>query len=430
MRRRIALALVVLAALGRSAQARAGDGTTTTCGSKVARDNVVACAVGASLTVRAQKEATEAAKGRETAAEPVLPSSPVLSVTAAQRTSSGIRPLANWSVALFQEIEIAGQRGARQRAAGEGVAAEKQRTAATERDAALAAWRAYFEALGAKEDVRRAKKVEALAAKIDVAVTAGAQGGLAAGIDTELAGARLLQATQARLGAERAEKAAVVALATLWGRDPSLPALAVEGALTPLAGVEDFVAKSSPKPAADKPEALALEADKRALEARADELSRARVPNVTLSVFVQNDGVNELVVGAGLTIPIPLPQPVGRTNAGEIAEAEALARKAGTEAEAVRRAARGDVASAVSEYTSRKAEVDAFSAERLARAEASLANIAAEIAAGRYSLKDAAQAQQALVEVLAAHVQAQKALCLASIEVVRAAGLPIEGASK
>lgn len=430
MCRRIAPALlVVLAALGRGAEARAEDGTAT-CGNKATRDNVAACAVRTSLSVRAQKDATEAATARVTAAEPVLPSAPVVGVSVARRTATGLAPLVNWSASLSQEIEIAGQRGARQRAANEGVESEKQSTIATEREAALAAWRAYFEALGANEDVKRAKQVEALAAKIETAVAAGSTGGLASGLDAELAGARALQAKQARLAAERAEKAAGLTLAGLWGKDASAGGVTVEGGLVPLAGVEELVAKSAPKPAADKPEALAFDAAKRSLEARADELRRARVPNLTLSVFVQNDGVNEIVFGAGVSIPIPLPQPVGRTNAGEIAEAEALSRKAGTEAEALRRAARTDVAVALGEYKSRKAEVDAFSAERLTRAEASLASIAAEIEARRLALKDAAQAQQSLIDVLAAHVQARRALCLASVEVVRAAGLPIEGASK
>lgn len=420
--------LVLLVVLHHGAEARAADGTT--CGTKATRDNVASCAIRASLGVKAQTEATEAASARVTAAEPILPSLPVLGASAAQRTARGITPVLNWSASLSQEIEVAGQRSARLTSAAAEVEAERQRGVATERDAALAAWRAYFEALGAKEEVKRARSVEALAAKIETAVTAASAGGLASGIDAELAGARTLQATQARLAAERAEKAALVTLAALWGKDPSQVTLTAEGPLTPLAGVEELAAKSAPKPATEKPEALALDAEKRSLEARADELRRARVPNLTVSLFVQNDGVNETVVGAGVSIPIPLPQPLGRSNAGEIAEASALSRRAATEAESVRRGAKADVAAAVAEYRSRKAEVDAFAADRLTRAETSLAGIATEIEAGRLSLKDAAQAQQALVDVLAAHLQARRALCLASVEVVRAAGLPVEGVTR
>ena len=154
------------------------------------------------------------------------------------------------------------------------------------------------------------------------------------------------------------------------------------------------------------------------------------VPNLTLSAFVQRDGFDELVFGGGLSIPIPLPHPVTRTNAGEIAEASALARKAGAEAEAVRRKVSGELAAAVAEYTSRKAEVGAFTADRIARAEKSLANIAAEISAGRIALKDAAAAQQALAEVLASYFAAKRALCLASVEVAKAGGLAVEGAAR
>lgn len=399
------------------------------CGGKITRENVASCAVKASLAVRSQKEAVEAAKGRRTAAEVVLPSAPQLALSAAHRSAKGMEPVLNLYASLSQEIEIAGQRDARQKAAEAGVAAEEKRGAVTEREAALAAWRVYFEALGAAEEARLAGRVEGLWAGVAKAVAASAESGIAAGVEVELAEASALKATAARLAAERSEKSAKVALATLVGRDPSLGALTVEGELTPIAGAEELAAKAAPKPK-EPAAAQALEAEKRAAEAKAEELSRARAPNLTLSVFVQRDGFDELVIGGGLTLPIPLPQPVTRTNAGEIAEASALARRAGVEAEAARKKTGAELAAAVAEYTSRKAEVGAFTAEKIARTEKSLKNIAAEVEAGRLALRDAAAAQQALVEVLTAHLAAKRALCAASIEVARAGGLAVEGGAR
>ena len=418
---------LIVGAAGAGGAARADE---VACSGKITRDNVVSCALRASLSVRSQKESVEAAKGRVVAAEVVLPSAPQLALSAAHRSASGQAPALNLYATLSQEIEIGGQRGARQKAAEASVAAEERRGAATERETALAAWRAYFEVVGAAEEVRLAGRVEALWSGVAKAVGASGEGGLASGLEVDLAEASALRATMAKLSAERAEKSAKVALGALVGRDPSVGALAVEGGLTPIAAAEELAAKSAPKPKGEPVQALALEAEKRAAEAKVDELSRARVPNLTLSVFVQRDGFDELVIGGGLSLPIPLPQPVTRTNAGEIAEASALARKAGVEAEAARKKATSDLAAAVAEYTSRKAEVSAFSAERLARAEKSVAAIAAEVEAGRVPLKDAVLAQQALIEVLTSHLAAKRALCLASVEVARAGGLAVEGGSR
>ena len=399
------------------------------CGAKITRDNVAACAVRASLAVRAQKEAVEAAKGRRTAADVVLPSAPQLAVSGAHRSAAGMEAVLNLSATLSQEIEIGGQRAARQKAADAGIEAEEKRTATTEREAALAAWRAYFEAIGAAEEARLAGRVEALWEGVAKAVGASAENGLASGVEVELAEANALKAMQARLAAERAERSAKVALAALVGRDPAL-ALAVEGELSPIAGADELAAKTAPKPKVEPAAAQALDAEKKAAEAKAEELRRGRVPNLTLSAFVQRDGFDELVIGGGLSIPIPLPHPAASANAGAIAEASALARKAGAEAEAVRRETNAQLAAAVAEYTSRKAEVSAFTPERIARAEKSLTNIAAEVQAGRLSLKDAAATQQALAEVLASHVAARRALSAASVEVAKAGGLAVEGGAR
>lgn len=419
--------LAVMAVLERPRDAAAEE---PACDSKVTRDNVVPCALRASLSVRAQKESVEAAKGRRTAADPVLPSGPEVAVSAAHRSAAGASSVLNLYATLSQEIEIGGQRGARQKAADAGVEAEQQRRTRTERETALLAWQAYFEALGAAEELALAKRMEALSAGVATAVTASADKGLSSGIDAQLAEAGALKALQDRLAAERAEKTARAALAAQWGRDASLPALPVEGELSPIGAAEALAASAAPKPAADPIEAKVLDADRLAREAKVDELRRSRVPNITLSVFVQRDGFGELVIGGGLSLPIPLPHPVTRTNAGEIAESEALARKAATEAEAVRRKAGADLSAAAAEYTARKAEVGAFSAEKVARAEKSLKSIAAEVEAGRLALKDAALAQQALVTVLRSHLAARKALCLASVEVARAGGLAVEGGAK
>jgi outer membrane protein, heavy metal efflux system len=147
-------------------------------------------------------------------------------------------------------------------------------------------------------------------------------------------------------------------------------------------------------------------------------------------VFAQNDGFNERVFGAGLALPIPLPGNVGHTYIGEIAEAEALARKARAEREQFERDIRLDVARAAQMFEATARAVEVFSKERLARAEQSLESLAGEVEAGRLAVRDAIVSQQALVELLRAHVAARRAWCVASVELARALGLALEGSAR
>ena len=71
-------------------------------------------------------------------------------------------------------------------------------------------------------------------------------------------------------------------------------------------------------------------------------------------------------------------------------------------------------------------EIALFSAERLRRAEEAIASIAGELEAHRLPLRDALIMQQGLVELLQAHVEARRLLCLASVELARVSGLPLE----
>jgi cobalt-zinc-cadmium efflux system outer membrane protein len=117
---------------------------------------------------------------------------------------------------------------------------------------------------------------------------------------------------------------------------------------------------------------------------------------------------------------------VGRLYAGDIAEAEALARRAAVETEQQRRRLREQLAVARQAYRSLGDEVARYTPARLAQASRSLESIADQIAAGRLAVRDALLAQQSLLELLLAAVEARHALCLASVELARAAGVALE----
>jgi len=136
------------------------------------------------------------------------------------------------------------------------------------------------------------------------------------------------------------------------------------------------------------------------------------------------------MIGFGLALPIVFPQPVGRTYEGEILESEALSHKLMTDAEDKKRTARREIATARQAYDASMQARNLYSPERIARAQKSLESIASEIEAGRLLIRDAIVAQQTLVEMLRASIEARRAVCVASVALAKAAGIALErGAS-
>ena len=412
-----ALLAAALAALAGSAVARNPADCVV-----VTRANLGRCALAANSILESERWRQEAAQGRLDAASPWLPANPSLALTGAQRTAADAGPtVTNWTATLSQPLEIAGQRGARRAAASaELEIVERQRTTVA-RDVVAQAWAVYFEVLAAREHVRVAGDLEAALQQLEQAARGRAERGLLAPVEADIAEIARLKATQQRIVAVRQLQTSHASLALALGAAEGGPELTVTGDLTPIT-----VTLVSRPAEASRPEIAALQAEKRAFSERARLFRRARVPDVTLSVFAQRDGFAERVLGVGVALPLPLPSPVGRTLSGEIAEAEALSRRAETELERTRRRLRSSLLVARTGYDSRRAELELFTPERRARAEQTLRDLASEIVAGRLSVREAIMIEQSLIEFLRGYVEARHALCSASVELARASGVAFE----
>lgn len=383
---------------------------------------VVRCALAASPAIRAAEAEADAAAGRREAARPLLPSNPSIQVSLAGRRGllNGERDV-NIYGQLAQEIEIAGQRRRRIAAADAELAGIRRRVDAVRRELAALALSHYYEALAAAE--QRAlldRMVTAAAALIDLAET-GERAGLTSQLGADVVAAQLVRLRQQQIDAGRRLTAANVQLAALLGHDPIHPPVRAAGALAPLPVPEDSDALAA---AAEerRAELAVLTAERDFHARRVDALRRARAPNPSLILYAQRDGFAERVLGGGFALPIPLPHPLGRTHAGEIAEARALVRRAEADREQLRRVVRAEVAVAAAALQARRAELAAFDPARLARAEQHLAALAQEMAIGRLPIRDAVVMQQTLLDYLLAHIEARRAVCLAAVELARAAG--------
>jgi cobalt-zinc-cadmium efflux system outer membrane protein len=405
----------------RGAVARADEGPDCR---HVERANLVRCATGASVARQAAGAAIEAAEGRAMTTDPWFPSAPSLGLTGARRTAGG-EGVWNWSATLGVELNLAGERGARRRAFTDEKEAETRRADGLERQIAVEAFRSYFELIAAREASRLARELEAASKRVWDAASAAAARGALPGVEADLAEVAYLRVLQRRISSEHDERRAHGELATMLGFAKA-DAVSVDGALVPLARAEQARAGA----ARETPEAAAFEADARAFTARADAQRRRRVPNPTVSVFAERDGFYENVLGLGLSMPLPLPEPLGRMNQGEITESEALARRAKLLAAHSRRRTRSDLLAALASYDSARDAAALFTAERLGRARSTIEHLATDVETARISARDAVILETPLFELLAGAVSARKELCIASAEVVWAAGLDFEGARR
>ncbi len=393
----------------------------------VTRANLATCALMASLPVASERWAHEAAEGRLTAASHWLPSNPSVALSGARRSEVGTgRTVTNWTATLSQELEVAGQRGARRAAAAAEVDASDQHGKVVARDVVAQAWTWYFEVLAARELERVAQQLESALAQLEQTARGRSERGLLAPVDADVAEIALLKATQGRIAAARQLHISEATLALSIGLAPAAPPLKVDGELTPI----DVGVGVEARDGVGRPEVAALKAEQRAFAERARMFRRSRVPDITLSVFAQRDGFAERVLGVGVALPLPLPSPVGRTFSGEIAEADALSRRAGTEVERKRRELRSTLLIARTDYDSRRVELEVFTPERRARAAQTLLDLDSEITAGRLNVRDAIVIERSLIEFLQGYVEARRALCLASVELARASGFAFQGVAQ
>lgn len=399
--------------------------------SAISRGNLVPCALRASRSVRQERGEAAVRDARVAAASPFLPSNPTLSGSLARRspTGSNADPAVNWTLTLAQELELAGQRGARIRAAESEALAQRFRIVTSEREAAAVAWLAYFDAVAARAEQRLAEELEKAAKAMAAAARARADKGVGAEVEADAVEATSLRTEQARVAAAGRLRTADAVLALITGNPAAVPPQLPNAELLPLADAGADVRASLARATEGRAELLALDAEERAFEARASLYRRARVPNLTLSAFAQNDGYNERVFGFGLALPIPLPG-LGRTYRGEIAEAEAMAQRQALQRATATHDISLEVVRAVADVDTRKAELALFTPARIERAQRSLVSLGQEVEAGRMPVRDALVTQDRFIDLLRAHVEARRALCVASVTLARAVGAPLERGEK
>lgn len=402
------------------------DRTQTTCRRPADAHAVVRCALAASPEIRAARAQIDAAAGRRETAGVLLPSNPTVSGNVANRRRPAPEETSvlNWSVTLSQELEIGGQRAARVGEADAALGVQARRLKVVEQEVAAGALTAYYEALAAQESLRFAAQLAGTSDALAVYAAARAKEALAPGVEADVARAEATRIGLARFEAERRLTEARATLAALLGVQPdelALPAaLAAPPAVLPSGPLEERALKL-------RGEIGAAEMERQVLERRLALVRRQRVPNPTLSAFLERDEINDRIIGLGLAIPLPLPAPVGRTRAGEITETLAQIRAAEASEELVRRRVRLEVTRALAAVRARDAAASLFASDLITRARADLSALREAIAARQLTLREALQWQRSLIELLQADIDARLARALAWVDLRRVVGLSLDG---
>jgi len=314
-------------------------------------------------------------------------------------TSSGVDTLES-TLSLGQVIELGGKRALR-RAAAEAdrdVVSVDQR--ARELDLLAEVTRRYIDVVAAQERVRSTQQAAGLARQtldaIRVRVEA-ARSPVAEQSRAQIALTRALLAEQQAAGELRAAR---YSLASLWG-DAEPAFVSVNGELFRSETLPSFQAffnrlERTPDFLRFASEARLRDAELRLAQAQAR-------PNIALGIGVRRfEEAGDMALVAGFSMPLG----VYDRNQGAIREARA--RRAQTDAEriAALTRARASLFAVYQQMTSARARTDTLRAEALPLAQTALEQTQAGYERGRFSFLELASAQQELLELQSASIDA------------------------
>ena len=395
---------------------------STTCTEPLTPKKVVQCALGTSPEVASAHAQLAAVLGRRLTAGTWLPTNPVVSATLSlrQRPEPDNVQSLNWSLSLAQQLEVAGQRGLRLRAVDAEVSAQIRRVGVAEQDTASNVLTAFFNAVAARESLGLAEELFGIAEALSRLVTGRADASVMSGVEADVGRAEAIRLALIRFEAERNLSQAMTDLSVSLGITPG--SLVVPQVLTPPAPVELDEAKALAEALRLRGDLAAADMERLVLESRLALVRRERIPNPTVSLFAERGEINDRIVGLGLSFPLPLPAPIGRSRAGDMRDLQGQIRASEGSVELVRRRVQREVANALALRRSKTAALTLFGPALIARARGDLAAIKAGVSMNQLPLRDALLWQRGLIELLQSEIQVRREQALAWVELRRVTG--------
>jgi outer membrane protein, heavy metal efflux system len=373
---------------------------------RLSQDEAVERALQASpLVVRTDRERDVVAATR-VGAGVLLPANPVVTAVGGHRrdTSKSVPPAVGpeWGVRVEQMIEIAGQRGTRLHEADRAIAVATARQRLARVDTRAEARSAYVMLQVARAQAEAAAKRLEIGDQLLRAAQARVRAGASSDVELHLAEVERARLEHDRVEADLAAAEAERALGRLVAMAPGTR-LETTTPLAPPPAMTADVQRLTADALARRQERRVVGAAEEHIDAVVKRLKREVVPNPTLFLDVGTAQPQQLYVGGGVALPLPL----WRRNQGELAQARAERRRLEDEDRLLQREIALEVAAAVRALEARQAEAQLWSERVVPSAEANVELVRQGWLGGKFDLfrvvqvtREAAEARRRQLEVL------------------------------
>lgn len=398
----------------------------TNCIGKLTFKKITECVLDHSPEFRLAKLELKAIQGKKQIASYYFPSNPIVSAMSSYRkqtiSESPLDPSLNRAVngelSISQEIYIGGQRSTKQEIVDSEYKSQYNKVKSIERETIFQSLIASTLYKNSIDEYKLILDLYELHKDIYLITKTRAEKGLIANIDADIALAEQIKMNRMVQIANRKLQSNKANLTVMMGVDfessieiiDTLPE--IKFYKNELNRILEFALKN-------RTDVIASEYDTKTTEKIISLLKKERIPNLTISGFVQRDGFNENVVGGRFSLPLN----IWRDNKGEIAVANSKNQQSIAFAEVNRHTIRFEVIKSFITYHSFKEELENYTDSILKNTEKNLKNIKSAISLGQVNMKDAIFGQQSMVNLKLNYMQTLLDYSLAKIELIRASGL-------
>src|SRR5262249_53218741 len=373
--------------------------------------------------LRAAAQEVEIVRGRLVKARYPSQFNPQLGGEGGHRSRSGPGGSASatdYGVALSQEIEVAGQRGARIAEAEKNLARAEAQVHDRERLLDAEVKQAFFAVLVGTRRVQHLIHLEELDRRGRDAAAARATAGESSVIEANLAAIRYGQARKATLDADAELESAQATLRRLLSLDSSAP-LELSGDLAGTARrltIEEAVGRALEM----RPDLVAAGREVDRIDAEQTLTRRLAVPNPTVEAFYRKEDIEpNRIAGAGLRIPLPLFD----RKQGELVTLAGLETRARFQVDAVRQRIAQEVVESLQRYQAAGRALAVFEQDVLGRVDETFGFIEAAYRAGKIDLFQLVVVQNDLVSAQLSYLDALARFRQSEVDLERAIGGPL-----
>lgn len=387
-------------------------------------ETIILCTLDHSPEYRMAKNEWEASLGRKKTAGYLFPNNPIFSTMASNRRAgaeglitTGSQSVINGEILFSQEIYIGGQRQARMKLADEEMKTALKRIQAMERVTISSAIQATIQYQAAEEEYQLSKELHLLSREIARFAKARFEQGLGTEMDFELAESEAIQLSTVKENSRRNRDTAFAEIVVMMGipfQDKNQINKKTKIFPIPEEPLESYIHRAEKS----RPDLESLKMEIQIAKSRIRVLERDRIPNLTISGFALQDGFNEQVVGARVSIPLR----IWRDNSGEIMEAEALAKKSQSISEVGEHTVRLEAIKAWHNYNSLKRAWESYPPNLLQKTNENLNIVKRAIRSGNISVRDAIITQKSLIELKGDYFRTKAGYALSTAEYLRVGG--------